>query len=190
MNEHARPASAAMRCWCFARRTRRVLRRPTAWGRYGGEEFLVLLPGPTRRPPWAWPTHPRHAGHGPPAGLRVSIRLTSWSGLTDPGRHALPPTPLYRAREEGRNHWRWAEASSGTATRTVCVATGRFKTRHLAQHGWADCNSQASAAPDPSQAQARGPAEARPASAPASGWPRSPERWANRNAAAPAARCD
>ena len=39
-----------------SQRMRMVLRDYDGIGRYGGEEFLVVLPGPPRRAPVSWPS--------------------------------------------------------------------------------------------------------------------------------------
>jgi len=90
----------------FAERTRQVLRRADRLGRYGGEEFLVLLPGADMAAATsvAQRIHATLAtGHA--LDCQVSIGLTSWTG----GHETLDTmlsradAALYRAKHEGRN---------------------------------------------------------------------------------------
>lgn len=90
----------------FAERTRQVLRRPDRLGRYGGEEFLVLLPGADTATALAIAQR-IHAtlaiGHA--LDCQVSIGLTSWTGSheTLDGMLSRADMALYRAKNEGRN---------------------------------------------------------------------------------------
>ena len=90
----------------FAERTRQVLRRPDRLGRYGGEEFLVLLPGADTATALAVAQR-IHAtlaiGHA--LDCQVSIGLTSWTGSheTLDGMLSRADMALYRAKNEGRN---------------------------------------------------------------------------------------
>jgi len=90
----------------FAERTRQVLRRADRLGRYGGEEFLVLLPGADAQAALgvAQRIHATLAtGH--PLDCEVSIGLTSWTGPQETLDAMLSraDAALYRAKEEGRN---------------------------------------------------------------------------------------
>ncbi|ODS69539.1 MAG: diguanylate cyclase [Acidovorax sp. SCN 65-28] len=90
----------------FAERTREVLRRADRLGRYGGEEFLVLLPGADAQAALgvAQRIHATLAtGH--PLDCEVSIGLTSWTGPQETLDAMLSraDAALYRAKEEGRN---------------------------------------------------------------------------------------
>lgn len=90
----------------FVDRTLAVLRTPDRMGRYGGEEFMVLLPGTdaTAALNVARRIHATLAvGH--PLDCRVSIGLTQWSGPGDKLDAMLTRADeaLYRAKEQGRN---------------------------------------------------------------------------------------
>ncbi|PUA96216.1 MULTISPECIES: GGDEF domain-containing protein [unclassified Acidovorax] len=90
----------------FAERTRQVLRRADRLGRYGGEEFIVLLPGADAQAALgvAQRIHATLAtGH--PLDCEVSIGLTSWTGPQETLDAMLSraDAALYRAKEEGRN---------------------------------------------------------------------------------------
>ena len=90
----------------FAERTRQVLRRADRLGRYGGEEFLVLLPGADAQAALgvAQRIHATLAtGH--PLDCEVSIGLTSWTGPQETLDAMLSraDAALYRAKEGGRN---------------------------------------------------------------------------------------
>ena len=90
----------------FAERTRQVLRRADRLGRYGGEEFLVLLPGADAAAAEgvAQRIHATLAS-GHPLDCQVSIGLTSWSGPQETLDAMLSraDAALYRAKKEGRN---------------------------------------------------------------------------------------
>ena len=90
----------------FAERTRQVLRRADRLGRYGGEEFLVLLPGADAAAAEgvAQRIHATLAS-GHPLDCQVSIGLTSWSGPQETLDAMLSraDAALYRAKREGRN---------------------------------------------------------------------------------------
>ncbi|WP_422847161.1 GGDEF domain-containing protein [Acidovorax sp. M14] len=90
----------------FAECTRQVLRRADRLGRYGGEEFMVLLPGADAQAALgvAQRIHATLAtGH--PLDCEVSIGLTSWTGPQETLDAMLSraDAALYRAKEEGRN---------------------------------------------------------------------------------------
>ncbi len=90
----------------FTERTRQVLRRADRLGRYGGEEFLVLLPGADAAAAEgvAQRIHATLAS-GHPLDCQVSIGLTSWSGPQETLDAMLSraDAALYRAKREGRN---------------------------------------------------------------------------------------
>lgn len=90
----------------FAERTRQVLRRADRLGRYGGEEFLVLLPGADAQAALAVAQR-IHAtlATGHLLDCEVSIGLTSWTGPQETLDAMLSraDAALYRAKEEGRN---------------------------------------------------------------------------------------
>ena len=90
----------------FAERTRQVLRRADRLGRYGGEEFLVLLPGADAQAALgvAQRIHATLAS-GHPLDCKVSIGLTSWTGPQETLDAMLSraDAALYRAKEGGRN---------------------------------------------------------------------------------------
>ena len=90
----------------FAERTRQVLRRADRLGRYGGEEFLVLLPGADAQAALGVAQRilaTLATGH--PLDCEVSIGLTSWTGPQETLDAMLSraDAALYRAKEEGRN---------------------------------------------------------------------------------------
>ena len=90
----------------FVQRTQAVLRRADRLGRYGGEEFLVLLPGADAAAAEgvAQRIHATLAS-GHPLDCQVSIGLTSWSGPQETLDAMLSraDAALYRAKKEGRN---------------------------------------------------------------------------------------
>ena len=90
----------------FAERTRQVLRRADRLGRYGGEEFLVLLPGADAAAAEgvAQRIHATLAS-GHPLDCQVSIGLTSWSGPQETLDAMLSraDAALYRAKQQGRD---------------------------------------------------------------------------------------
>lgn len=90
----------------FADCTRQVLRRADRLGRYGGEEFVVLLPGADADAASnvAQRIHAALAtGH--PLDCQVSIGMTSWRGPAETLDAMLSraDAALYRAKHDGRN---------------------------------------------------------------------------------------
>lgn len=90
----------------FAESTRSALRRADRFGRYGGEEFLVLLPNTTADV--ALPVAERiraalSAGHA--LDCQASIGLTHWRGPKDTLDAILgrADAALYQAKAQGRN---------------------------------------------------------------------------------------
>lgn len=90
----------------FADCVRAALRSCDRFGRYGGEEFLVLLPNTTREAALtvAQRIHAAlSAGH--PLDCQVSIGVASWCGPND-SLHAMlsrADVALYQAKSQGRN---------------------------------------------------------------------------------------
>ncbi len=90
----------------FADRTRAALRGADRLGRYGGEEFLILLPNTPSHT--ALPVATRiHAalGAGHPLDCEVSIGVASWLGAGDALDAMLgrADAALYQAKAQGRN---------------------------------------------------------------------------------------
>ena len=90
----------------FAERTRAALRRADRLGRYGGEEFLVLLPNTAQETaqPVAKRIHASlSAGH--PLDCKVSIGITDWRGPEDSLDAMLgrADAALYQAKAQGRD---------------------------------------------------------------------------------------
>ena len=90
----------------FVQRTLAVLRTPDRMGRYGGEEFMVVLPG-TDAVAALNVARRIHAtlAVGHPLDCRVSIGLTQWSGPGDTldAMLARADAALYQAKAQGRN---------------------------------------------------------------------------------------
>ncbi|ODS65309.1 MAG: diguanylate cyclase [Acidovorax sp. SCN 68-22] len=90
----------------FAECARAALRRADRLGRYGGEEFLALLPGTTLEAaqPVAARIHAAlQAGH--PLDCQLSIGATAWRGPGDSldAMLARADAALYQAKAQGRN---------------------------------------------------------------------------------------
>lgn len=90
----------------FATRTGALLRRPDRLGRYGGEEFLLLLPDTDRAAALNVAQRIHAAGaRDDRLSWRVSIGLTGWTGTDDTLQAMLTraDAALYRAKNGGRN---------------------------------------------------------------------------------------
>ncbi|AVP57798.1 GGDEF domain-containing protein [Pulveribacter suum] len=90
----------------FAHTLRGVLRRTDRLGRYGGEEFLVLLPGTDAQAATALAGRMRAAlASGHPLDCKVSIGVTEWQGAADSidGMLARADAALYQAKAQGRD---------------------------------------------------------------------------------------
>jgi len=90
----------------FADSARAALRRADRLGRYGGEEFLALLPGTTLEAaqPVAARIHAAlHAGHA--LDCKLSIGVTAWRGADDSldAMLARADAALYQAKAQGRD---------------------------------------------------------------------------------------
>ena len=90
----------------FVQRAQAVLRRPDRLGRYGGEEFVVLLPetGAQDAQTVAQRIHAA-AASGHALDCRLSIGLTTWLGPQDTldAMLARADKALYQAKAQGRN---------------------------------------------------------------------------------------
>ncbi|MDY0108028.1 MAG: GGDEF domain-containing protein [Giesbergeria sp.] len=90
----------------FAQRAQAVLRRADRLGRYGGEEFLVLLPetDSIAARSVAQRVHAA-AASGHALDCQLSIGVTTWQGPRDTldAMLARADKALYRAKEQGRN---------------------------------------------------------------------------------------
>ena len=90
----------------FVQRAQAVLRRPDRLGRYGGEEFVVLLPetGAQDAQAVAQRIHAA-AASGHALDCRLSIGLTTWLGPQDTldAMLARADQALYQAKAQGRN---------------------------------------------------------------------------------------
>jgi len=90
----------------FVQRAQAVLRRPDRLGRYGGEEFVVLLPetGAQNAQAVAQRIHAA-AASGHALDCQLSIGLTTWLGPQDTldAMLARADKALYQAKAQGRN---------------------------------------------------------------------------------------
>ena len=90
----------------FVQRAQAALRRPDRLGRYGGEEFVVLLPetGAQDAQAVAQRIHAA-AASGHALDCRLSIGLTTWLGPQDTldAMLARADKALYQAKAQGRN---------------------------------------------------------------------------------------
>ena len=90
----------------FVQRAQAVLRRPDRLGRYGGEEFVVLLPetGAQNAQAVAQRIHAA-AASGHALVCQLSIGLTTWLGPQDTldAMLARADKALYQAKAQGRN---------------------------------------------------------------------------------------
>lgn len=90
----------------FTVRTRRMLRQTDVLGRYGGEEFLLLLPNTDAATALGVAERVRQAQPAPPAlGCTVSIGVATavQAGESIDDLLARADKALYRAKNEGRN---------------------------------------------------------------------------------------
>ncbi|MGE5648252.1 MAG: GGDEF domain-containing protein [Acidobacteriota bacterium] len=123
-DRHGHPAGdAALRE--AARRMQACLRSYDRLGRYGGEEFLVVLPGFSKQRALQLAVRLRSAVAEAPVragSLLVTITVSLGVTATEAGQAASPETlirladsALYRAKETGRDRVEWA-ALEGPAT--------------------------------------------------------------------------
>lgn len=90
----------------FVQRAQAVLRRPDRLGRYGGEEFVVLLPETDAQDAQAVAQRIHAAtASGHALDCRLSIGLTTWLGPQDTldAMLARADKALYQAKAQGRN---------------------------------------------------------------------------------------
>lgn len=90
----------------FATRTSALLRRPDLLGRYGGDEFVLLLPDTDRDAALQVAERIHAAGDRRDAlSWRVSVGLTCWRGAEDTLQAMLAraDAALYQAKSAGRN---------------------------------------------------------------------------------------
>jgi len=113
-DEHGHPVGDAC-LKAVADRVAALLRAPQVLGRYGGEEFVAILPGSTRERAAAIGERLRHAvealvidNGGAPLRLTVSIGVSAMESPDEqPGQLiACADRALYQAKSDGRNRIR------------------------------------------------------------------------------------
>jgi two-component system, cell cycle response regulator len=118
-----------------AGRMQAVVRSYDLVGRYGGEEFLIVLPGTSGPNAAQLAERLRAALAQEPVGARFRIAVTASFGVAATGQGPdddpqtlirLADEALYRAKEKGRNRVEWAAAETETtALGNLAAVVGR-----------------------------------------------------------------
>jgi len=117
----------------FALRARQVLRVGDTFGRWGGEEFLLAMPGTTLDVALAVVERLRAVAQTievPGAGETIKVSVSAGLALNDSQPHSLDAlvaradVALYRAKHDGRNVVRIDDASVAAASSGVRRALG------------------------------------------------------------------